>query len=121
MKDTIEKAKKVLGADAKVPAPPADIDALRAQHNGVAVKYKQGVEAMQKVILDAENLDAAFKNALKMYKTMIDKANFGLDPSDKEDAKKIAEARKILNQEIAFDLAQADASAKSWETIAGKL
>lgn len=92
-------AAKVLGDKAKIPEPKAPNKALDVAGKAFDAfdKSRDDIEAK---LLDLQNSFGAVKNAFDQFGAIIEKSDFGLDKKNKDDAKKIADAQKILGDYI---------------------
>lgn len=97
----IESAKKILGKDADMPALPNTIDAALDKFQTAKSKFKDACEDLDKACLALEDANSDLKHAVSQFKSKVDKSDFGLDSKSKDDAKKIAQAQKILTAELA--------------------
>jgi len=103
----------ILGDKGKVPELPDNVDKS-------ATDWDQAEDAARKVVADLldkmlamENANDACRNALKQFANKIDKDNLGLDPKSKDDAAKLAKARKILSDSLDTMLRGLDQNDKS--------
>ena len=97
----IDAAKKILGKDAEIPTLPGTIDSALDKFQAAKSKFKDICEDLDKACLELEDANSDLKNAVNQFKSKVDKADFGLDGKSKEDAKKIAQAQKLLTAELA--------------------
>jgi hypothetical protein len=109
MKQTIAHMKQILGPKATVPEPIIDEDKLLHQQNAYAKKIGALGKEMKKLMLEGENVVLAFMNGLDKYRNTVRSSTFGLDKSDKDDAKRIADAQKYFEGEYARQKKLADA------------
>jgi chromosome segregation ATPase len=101
-------ALKVLGKDAEVPDMP-DVVEKAADTVGKALEEFDKVrEQCEGKVLALQNANDAVKNALKQFEAKIEKSDFKLDAKNKENLKKIQQARKLLGDRLA-------AGVKHWE------
>ena len=89
-------ALKILGKDGDVPDPPANllkaVDSVKSTDDN----FNKGREDLEAKILAMQNANDATKNSLKQFQASLTKSDYGLDPKNKDDAKKIEQARKII-------------------------
>ena len=90
----VENAKKILGPKAQVPEPIVDLQKVVGSWEGNKKKIEQAVQVLEKLLLEGENTLSSYRNAIGLYKKVIDGQTFGLDP--KADGKKITEAKKTF-------------------------
>ena len=95
--DKAQKAAlKILGDDGKIPKPKATLD--KADAAGVKAweavcKAREQLEDLIEKLLDT---DSACVNALEDFRDTIDSDDLGLDPKNKDDAKKLKDAKATL-------------------------
>ncbi len=101
MADTWESSKaaamKILGKDAKIPEPKVDVNKLSADYMKASKAFDKARDDLDAKVLDLKNANDGIGNYAKMMMNQIDKADFGLDEKNKDDAKKIDQAQKILS------------------------
>jgi hypothetical protein len=101
MATTYEAAKaaalKVLGKDAKIPPVTSALKTAGDQVGKAYDAFKKSRTDLEAKVLALQNADSSAKNALKQYGEMLQVADFGLDEDDKEVAKNIEQAQKILS------------------------
>ncbi len=91
-------ALKILGAKAQVPDLPPTVGKASDEFDKANDAFKASREDCESKLLDIENANDAFKNAVKQFMAQVEKSNFQLDP--KNDAKKIQQAEKLLTAEL---------------------
>ncbi len=92
----VATAEKILGKDADIPKPKANIDKAVANEDkqwGDFVKARESLEEEVLGLVDASQQVAA---AIEQFRDVISQDAFGLDLKKKDDLKKIQEARKIM-------------------------
>jgi hypothetical protein len=101
-----QKAKKVLGDGASMPDETVDVQAVIEKANDNFAKFKKGTGDLGNVAEALEDAIDAIKNAMKRTQASYTTTDFGLDKKNKDDAKKIDQAKKILaaffTQELAL-------------------
>ena len=88
------QALKVLGPDADVPELAPAITKASKTFVDTNVEFKAAREACEAKILDMDNANAGFLNAVQQFRAKLEKNDFKLD--GKKDLKKIQQAQKIL-------------------------
>lgn len=100
MADSWDAAKaaavKVLGKQAKIPEPKAMAKADADLQKAYAA-FDKSREDLEDKLVTLQNADSAIGNVYKQFGTLVEKADFGLDAKNKDDAKKIEQAKKILS------------------------
>lgn len=96
--DTLSAAKKILGEKGKIPPERPEIGKALEEIQKVGKKYADAVDTLKKMVLQLQNQYSVYKNAQKQWQNMIDKSDFGLNKTDKEDGKKIDQAQKIFDK-----------------------
>ncbi len=109
--------KALLGAKGKVPPPPIDVHKLIAQNHALNAKMKPIGKQLKTLMIEGENNIKAIQNGIEKWSVTIDKADFELDPSDKADAKRIADARKKFDDWVALQEKTIEAYMKEAEGI----
>ena len=89
-------ALKVLGNKAKLPEP-TGIDKSMDGLDTAFEAFDQSRETIEDKVVALQNANADVKKAFEQFGKVVDKSDFGLDKKDKDDAKKIAIAQKILD------------------------
>lgn len=110
-------AMKILGPKAKVPDVPATI--LKA-HDGwdkANDAFKDSRDGCEAKLLDIENAASGMQNAIKQFIAQVEKSTFGLDAKSKDDAKKVAQAQKILTGELNGALKEATDNMKMLDEL----
>jgi len=97
--DAVSKsALKILGDKGKVPKYSAAVPKAAAAEGKAFDDFKKIRDDLKSKLLALQNADEAHKNAISQFQDTIDEDDFGLDRKNKDDAKKIAEAQKILSK-----------------------
>lgn len=89
-------AMKILGKGGEIPDPKGSFSKSSAELQKAFEAFYKSRSDLEEKLLDVENANAAGKNVLRQFGEKIDKSTLGLDPRDKEEAKKIEQARKLL-------------------------
>ena len=92
----VAAAEKILGKDAEIPKPKANIDKAVANEGkqwNDFVKAREGLEEEVLALVDASQQVA---DAIEQFRDVISENAFGLDLKKTDDLKKIQEARKIM-------------------------
>ena len=106
------KAQKILGDKAKIPKPSQAI-AKAATANATAFKdFDKVRKDLEAKVLALINSNRAAVDAVEQFRDEIDEEDFGLNKKDKEDAKKIDAAKKLLLDTLDAKLDQANENAK---------
>jgi hypothetical protein len=92
-----EEARKILGDNADFPDERPDMTKLQEGYRTTFEAFDDARTKLEDAIQGFENANRAFENGLKSNQAAYEKADFGLDPKDKEDAKKIKQAQKIFS------------------------
>jgi hypothetical protein len=101
-------ALKILGKDAEVPDMP-DVCQKAADAVGKAQEeFDKAREGCEDKVLALQNSNDAVKNALKQFEAKIEKNDFKMDTHNKENLKKVQQARKLLTDALT-------AGVKYWE------
>ena len=91
-----EEAKKILGDKAEFPAEKPDMSKLQEEYAKKRDAFEEARTKIEDAIQEFEDAITTFQNGLKTNRTIYDKDDYGLDPKDKEDKKKIDKANKIF-------------------------
>lgn len=92
------QALKALGDGAEVPDLADPILKASKAFGDVNSAFKTSREECEAKLLDLDNANAAFLNALEQFRARVEKNDFKLDA--KKDAKKIQQAQRILTGEL---------------------
>jgi mannitol/fructose-specific phosphotransferase system IIA component (Ntr-type) len=92
-----KSASKILGDKGKIPKYSAAVPKAAAAEGKAFDDFKKSREDLKSKLLALQNADEAHKNAISQFQDTIDEEDFGLDRKNKDEAKKIAEAQKILS------------------------
>ncbi|HLY56456.1 MAG TPA: hypothetical protein VKS60_12920 [Stellaceae bacterium] len=110
----IADARKIVGDKASIPKPKADTDAVLDQ---IVARFHKWQSALTDLYTDTVVIDKAFKSyryGMEQNAAVYGKADFGLDEKSKDDAAKIKQAQKILDDFFAQSRKAADDNAKSF-------
>src|SRR5262249_4056143 len=102
-------ALKILGDKGKVPDLPDTVDKGSESFGKAKDEFDKSREECEAKLLALENANDSLRNAGKQFLAKIEKSDFELDSSNKEDLKKIQKARQILTDVL-------DAAIKQGET-----
>ena len=91
-----DDAKKILGDDAQFPDEKPDMTKLQEDYAKKRDAFEDARSKLEDAIQEFENAITTFQNGLKTNRTAHEKSDFGLDPKNKEDKKKIDKASKIF-------------------------
>jgi hypothetical protein len=89
-------AEKILGKSAKVPDLPPGIEKAfdaKIKANEAFDKSREDLEAK---LVEVQNANDGVKNLANQFEAKMEKEDFGLDTKNKDDVKKIQQARKIM-------------------------
>ena len=89
-------AMKILGDKGKIPKISSAIPKAAAADDKSYDEFNKSRNDLKAKLLATQTAGEARKDAVIQFQDEIEEDNLGLDPKDKEDAKKIASARKIL-------------------------
>ena len=92
-------ALKILGDKAKVPDLAPTISKASKAYDTASAAFTTSQQDCESKLLDLQNNNDALGNAVKQFSASIEKSSFGLN--EKDDAKKLQQARKILLSELA--------------------
>jgi hypothetical protein len=93
-------ALKILGDKAKVPERPDNLKKANTNLVKALDEFSKTQDACEAKLLAMENANDGALNALKQFLAKIEKNDFNLDSKDKDDAKKIQQARDLLTAPI---------------------
>ena len=97
---TDKDALKILGDKGKIPKWPANIDKAIAAEDKAFDAFDKVRNELKKQLLAEQNAVDALKNALSQFQDQVEEDALGLDLKNKDDKKKIDQARKILSDKI---------------------
>jgi hypothetical protein len=93
---TVAEAMKVLGKQAEMPDFKMDLHKVSDQFVQAVKGCKKSVDDFIGAIITLQGANLTVLASCAQVQSVIQKADFGLDEKNKDDAKKIAQARKIL-------------------------
>jgi predicted nucleic acid-binding Zn-ribbon protein len=96
----VKKAMDILGEKAKIPKWPTAIDKAKAEENKAFAEFDKVRQDLKKKLVTEQDAVEKIKDAFSQFQDEIGGANFGLNPRDKDDKKKIDDAREILSGEL---------------------
>jgi hypothetical protein len=100
---TWEQAKagalKILGDKGQIPDPKAVDKASTAMDEAFAAFDKSRSDLEEK-LLALQDSDSSVSHAYDQFGTLVEKSDLGLDSKNKDDAKKIVQAREILTDYV---------------------
>ena len=86
----------VLGKDASMPKDKVDYDKIDKAKSAAEQVFHKTRDELEANILALLNFISEYKNGLKQTAALYAKDNFGMDPKDKDDAKKLKAAEKVI-------------------------
>src|SRR5262249_21283887 len=89
-------ALKILGDKGEVPKSPDAIDKSAKNRSKAWDEFHKSQGALEAKLEATENANDAARNALKLFLAKIEKSDFNLNSKNKDDLKKIQQARKLL-------------------------
>ncbi len=92
------QALKALGDGAEVPDLAGTIEKASKIFDDANTAFKASREECEGKLLELDNANAAFMNAIEQFRAKIEKSDFNLDA--KKDGKKIQQAQKLLTGEL---------------------
>ena len=96
---TRSAALKILGNKAKFPEP-KNMAGLLANLEKSFQAFDKSRDAIEDRVTELQNAGACFAQAMKQFAAIVDKADFGLDRKNKDDAKKIEAAQAVLTDYV---------------------
>src|ERR1700723_1122448 len=94
--DQAKQAQKILGSKGSIPDPNADIIKANKHVGDLFAELDDERNTLTDLLNRMEKYLNYFQDQLKKFRASVDKDNLGLNPKDKDDAKKIDEAKAIL-------------------------
>jgi predicted nucleic acid-binding Zn-ribbon protein len=113
----VKSAMKILGDKGKIPKLSGTLAKTKAAEDKAYDDFKKTREELKAKLLALQNADNAFKDTVSQYQDEIDESDLGLDPKNKDDAKKIADARKILSGYLQDQLDICDQNVKNLKEL----
>jgi len=89
-------AVKLLGPDAEVPDMPDSVQTAADAMGKASGEFDKARADCEAKLLVLENSNDAVRNGLKQLLAKVEKSDFKLNPKEKDNAKKIAQARALL-------------------------
>jgi hypothetical protein len=91
-----DAAMKILGDQGKIPPPEKVLGKPVDNREAAAKDFGDKAAALNSSVLALQNALSGEANAVENYINTIEKSDFGLDKNNRENAKKIAAASKVL-------------------------
>jgi septal ring factor EnvC (AmiA/AmiB activator) len=98
--NVVTAAMKVLGDKGKIPKFSPAIPKAGTADEKTYEEFKKVRDELKKKLLATQDSGEALKDAIEQYQDDINENDLGLNARDKDDAKKIAAARKILSDRL---------------------
>ena len=98
--NVVKAAMKVLGDGGKIPKLNPAIEKAGTADQKTYDEFKKVRDELKKKVLATQDSGEALKDAIEQYQDDINENDLGLNAKDKDDAKKIAAARKILSDRL---------------------
>ena len=115
--NAVKAAMKILGDKGKIPKINPAITKAGTADAKTYDEFKKGREELKKKVLASQDSGEALKDAIEQYQDEINEDDLGLDPRDKDDAKKIAAARKILSDRLQDSIDVAETNSKNMREL----
>jgi len=112
------QALKVLGDGAEIPDLPDSVMKASKSFQSANDEFKVAREASEAKLLELDNVNSAFLNALQQFRARVEKSDFKLDA--KKDAKKIQLAQKSLTGEIDLAIKELQSNDKVHTVLAAR-
>jgi len=93
-------ALKILGKDGKIPDMPAGVEKAADSMGKASEALDKSREELESKLLELQNANDGVKNGLKQFLAKVEKDDLGLDSKNKDDLKKIQQARKLLTDRL---------------------
>jgi uncharacterized protein YukE len=94
--DAEQAAMKILGSDGKIPPSDKVIAKPSSARGKAGEQFTKDVNQLNSSLLDYQNSCSDLANAVGNYMNTLNKDDFGLDAKNQDNAKKIAQAKKLL-------------------------
>jgi hypothetical protein len=98
------KATKILGKDAKFPDRKVDIGKLGETQKTAYDAFSKTRDDLSNRLADFENANQAIMTGLKQLAAAYEKNDFGLNPKNKDDLKRITMAQKLFSNFFAGEI-----------------
>ena len=96
----VKQAMKVLGNKARIPDYPKSIEKSALDYNKAVDEFWNRKDQLRKLLVEAKKKMDGLSEDVEAFQAQIDRENFALNSSDKDELKKIKEARKILHANL---------------------
>ena len=110
-------AMKVLGDKGKIPKIPPSVPKAMDVAEKAWAEFNKVRQDLKAKLLLLQNAASAHKNAVAQFQDMIDEDDLGLNRKDKDEAKKINDAQKILDKYLVDALDDADTNLKNYREL----
>ena len=104
---------KILGDKGKIPKINPAIAKANTADQKTCEEFKKGREELKKKVLAVQDSGEALKDAIEQYQDDINEDELGLNARDKDDAKKIVAARKVLSDRLQESIDVQDTNKKN--------
>ena len=112
-----KSAMKVLGDKGKIPKYSTAVPKTSGAVDKAYDDYKKSRDDLKAKVLALQNADDAYRNAVSQFQDTIDEDDLGLDRKNKDEAKKIDEAQKILSKHLQEQMDIADGNVKNLKEL----
>jgi prefoldin subunit 5 len=92
-------AMKVLGEKGKIPEPKT-LDKAGEGLDKAFEAFSKSRDDLEEKLVGLQDADSAVSHAFDQFGTLVEKSDLGLDLKNKDDAKKITQAKKILTDYV---------------------
>jgi mannose-6-phosphate isomerase class I len=113
----VAAATKILGDKAKIPKLGSAIPKAVAAEDKAFDAFDKVRQDLKAKVLGEQNALQALKDAIVQFQDEIDEDDLGLDPKNKDDAKKIDSARKILSGALQEKIDQKNDNIKDFREL----
>ena len=93
-------ALKILGSEGKVPDIPNALDKADGDFENASNAFEKSRYVVYQKIQALQNSNDLWAKVLKQYLAKVEASDLGLDPKNKDDAKKIKEAKAVLTDAL---------------------
>ena len=111
--NAVKAAMKILGDKGKIPKVNPAIAKARTVDEKAFDEFSKVRDELKKKVLASRDAQQLAKDAIEQYQDEIVESNLGLNARDKEDLKKIQEARKVLSDALQDSIDIADSNLKN--------
>ena len=92
----VKQAEKILGQKGKIPPPDRDMVKTNKHLDDLHDEFVEDRDKFSDISKRLATYISYYNDQIKKFRAVVDKDNLGLDPNNKDDAKKIGQAKDVV-------------------------